>query len=315
MGNVSKKVSSNTILPTSGWSVKIRQDERPEIGRIVLEDSWYPDTKDHEKAIKTISQDAKTVLKNTCSHFPKGQKVKYLITCGGFIHFPWPDIDTDFDFTNPPSDVIEKLIGNAEKACDNILGARLKIALSKITRFITLGVDSCRDGLYSNNGPHIELVGVFDLEKNKYRWTGKSYPTTHQARYLVRMNLESHFMRLNGDMVMILGCHDLNLFSPRAHAVAGEARQKIMKSFYKLTKNYEPLTVLQHPHTTDTYRVWLQAFNKLRNDHPWIKRFASAGRYENPFGDIPRAEKCGGCEVILDKLKIGQSIDLILKRS
>ena len=64
------------------------------------------------------------------------------------------------------------------------------------------------------------MVAVIDTETGSIiRWTGKSYPMGRvQEQTLVHAPLESHLLTFNGAPMLILGCHDLNLFSERARA-------------------------------------------------------------------------------------------------
>jgi len=65
------------------------------------------------------------------------------------------------------------------------------------------------------------LFTFADLRSDALHFTGKSYPTTGQAKGLLRItNLETHFTDLNGQSALILGCHDLTIFSPRSNAKA-----------------------------------------------------------------------------------------------
>ena len=63
-----------------------------------------------------------------------------------------------------------------------------------------------------------ELVSVIDTEAGKViHWTGKSYPVSGmEERTLVQAPLKSHRLEFGGKRMLILGCHDLNLFSQRA---------------------------------------------------------------------------------------------------
>jgi len=92
--------------------------------------------------------------------------------------------------------------------------------LREVTDYITLGVDSYKEKISTTrnyiNQPHIELVFLVDLKNNKFYWTGKSYPASGQQNGLVRItDLKSHFLDLNVGKLMILGCHDLMMFSNR----------------------------------------------------------------------------------------------------
>ena len=90
--------------------------------------------------------------------------------------------------------------------------------LKKTADYFTIGID----GFNPTNCQLIELVGIFDLHKEKViHWTGKFYPTEGQKRDLIKINdLSTHFVELNNQRIVILGRHDLNVFSPRGQANA-----------------------------------------------------------------------------------------------
>ena len=130
------------------------------------------------------------------------------------------------------------------------------------TDYITIGIDSQKDKISLNNlsiqQPHVELVALIDLKTDKYYWTGKSYPTTGQENGLIRISdIGTHFIELPVGKVMILGCHDLNAFSPRGKVTTKKKwRKKIREEIINKTQEEKPKIVLHHPHTTDSSRIW-----------------------------------------------------------
>ena len=99
-----------------------------------------------------------------------------------------------------------------------------------ILRLLDAGVDSKKSEVsttYNTIGePHAELVCVFDLHQRTSRWTGKFYPTNQQEPTIVRYpDLKSHFIDFDYGPAMILGCHDLSVYSPgQARLAAGGNR-------------------------------------------------------------------------------------------
>ena len=82
---------------------------------------------------------------------------------------------------------------------------------------------------------------------------------------------------------MLLGCHDLTVYSPRGQAVAkpDSWRYKLGHEFRERAKTYQPDIVLQHPHNTDTPGTWRQAWSQLSNQLPSVKHYASGIKYYN----------------------------------
>ncbi|MEM3365394.1 MAG: hypothetical protein QXM93_03120, partial [Candidatus Methanomethyliaceae archaeon] len=56
------------------WKIRVIEDPSPICARIIIADQWNGD-----------GEDARKVLEKVLKNFPKGKKVKFLITCGGFI--------------------------------------------------------------------------------------------------------------------------------------------------------------------------------------------------------------------------------------
>lgn len=121
--------------------------------------------------------------------------------------------------------------------CNSLLNDDLVRKLRDCTHYLTMGVDS-EEEPGNQRRPHIELVILLDLERHEWYWTGKSYPTVGQEVGLVRITeLQTHFLDLEGETVMILGCHDLNIFSRRAQATTrNEWRSKISEDMLSLAK-------------------------------------------------------------------------------
>ncbi len=231
-------------------------------------------------------------------------RVKYLTTPGGFVHFRWPSV------LNPYSEEGFRLIvKEAIMAINQTLPPNLLEKLREITDYITLGIDS--ESVPGNlRRPHVELVTIVDVRTGKIDWTGKSYPIVEQERGLIRAPVDTHFKNLDGDSVLVLGCHDMNAFNPRAHATAKkQMRIATQRKFIDLVKAHKPQTVLHHPHTTDTSRIWLNGLNFLRRKLG-IKRYISAFRYYN--GDASPRERL---DVVLSNLRIGSTMDIILFKS
>ena len=257
----------NILEGASGrWEVEVREESNPSIARVIITGEWEGNP-----------IEAKQLLEDIYERWPEGRKVRFLITCGGFVQFDWPEFISWNDIgdnKNPSNDVVTKLVAKAEECAKSVLSEDLCNKLTELTDYITLGIDSFKEKISTTQNyisqPHIELVFLKDLRQDKLYWTGKSYPTPAQQNGLVRIaNLKTHFFDLDIEKVMILGCHDLSIFNPRSKNAKGW-RRKVNDDFKELAKKEGPIHVLQHPHTTVKRRAWLNAWSCLRKTLPSV---------------------------------------------
>lgn len=150
-------------------------------------------------------------------------KAMFAVTPGGFVVTPFPvRWKGARGWASRPGD-FQALVEDAEKAVGEVLTPRVLDAARGRAAYLTLGVDlNDRNGKRKmdrkSRGTHAELVAIVDLECGKpVRWTGKSYPVDWQERTLVQESkLESHLIECGNERVLVLGCHDLNMFGARA---------------------------------------------------------------------------------------------------
>jgi hypothetical protein len=288
--------------PQPQFNLRTNIDLNPSLARIIIADEWYEVDIDRSKLL----------LREICNAWPRRQKVNCLITCGGFLQFDWPDglsLSDIGDNKFPKEESINRLIAEAKKQCDLLIDDELKKELIACTEYITIGIDSFMDKeSTSETQPHVELVALINLKTRQYHWTGKSYPLTSQEKGLVRIkDLRTHFVDLPFGKVMILGCHDLNMFSPRGNAVVKAGwRKEIIHEMEQKVAEEKPKIVLQHPHTTDSPNIWTQAWNKLAKTTSTIEKYVSAGRYY--YRDGARSD----LDKVLIKTKRGSTIDFIV---
>ena len=97
-------------------------------------------------------------------------------------------------------------------------------------------------------------------------------------------------MKTADERVLILGCHDLNLFSPRARANQSPdgLRRARCDEMERKVARFRPTVVLQHPHSTDTPNIWRMPWLSLAREVPSIRVWASGIGYHR-FGSKPRA--------------------------
>ena len=249
--------------------------------------------------------------------WPHDLKVDCLVTCGGFLRFDWPtSFPAVHSYLRPERAAVDALLREAQCACDSLLDYELAARLAQRVRYLTIGVDSPLQNKITTTQnriavPHVELVCVVDIhvQPPRYYWTGKSYPTCAQADKLVRIeNVKTHFLNLEIGKVMVLGCHDLTVFNPRAQANAKGWRKDTQDQFQRTARRGCPTIVLHHPHTTVKKRTWLSAWRQLRRNLPSVAEFLGAGRYQE---DDRARDKWDDLRAVLNSTKLGPTVDLI----
>lgn len=249
--------------------------------------------------------------------WPRGKRVEFLVTCGGFVQFDWPkDITMDDvkDSWNPDRKVQNVLIREAERCARLVLTKPIINRLKKITDCITLGVDTRKDKISMSATPigklHAELVLLFDVKNDRCYWTGKSYPTPGQQKSLIRITDHgSHFVNLNGQKILLLGCHDLNIFNNRNLGGTSARRLKIKNEIRSCAARWKPTIVLHHPHSTVKVKTWSNGWSYIKRSFPSVELFAGAGCFYEPtrmkanYDDLKK---------VLSSTKLGSSIDFVV---
>ena len=292
------------------WQIELAGSPNPTIGRIIIKGPW-----------KGNPDEAEKVLNDVYTKWPKGQRVKFLITCGGFIQFEWPKgiiWEQVGDNRNPNNAAVDAIIKEAEKCAMQVLSSGSGEKLREITDYITLGIDSYKEKISMTQSYiselHIETVFLVDLKTNRFYWTGKSYPTAGQQDGLVRIvNLRTHFVKLNGiGKVMVLGCHDLTMFNNRNRGNTGRWRRDIKEKFRQLAEEEKPVIVLHHPHTTVKTATWRNGWSMIRKVLLSVQEYAGAGRYYEPPEDRDESDYSPLNEV-LEATRKGSTIDIVIK--
>jgi len=231
--------------------------------------------------------------------WPDGLRVKFLVTPGGFVRAPFPakwSGGVGWGSSRADLEVLKTYAKNA--LARTVTDRVVKAARGKVD-VVTVGIDLVRD----DRPEHAELVAVYDLKTRRVFWIGKSYPTGSQERHLVQVtDLNTHILRLAGERVLVLGCHDLNMFSPRAWANQGKhgLRQQRCSKMRSLARDFKPTIVLQHPHTTDHPSIWRTSWVGVLRELPKVKSWASGIGYHRwrerprkPLGDVLAATHGG----------------------
>ena len=181
----------------------------------------------------------------------------------------------------------------------------MRDCLAKITDYFSVGIDTEKMKISSTDNyireDHAELVYLINLKSGEIHFTGKSYPTPNQQKGLLRItDLPSHFVNIDGEKAMVLGCHDLTIFNPRSDATASGWRLETKQEFKELAKQNTPSVVLHHPHTTVKRMTWLHAWNGLLAHLPSVRSYVGTGCYSfrdkngsnrDPLDDVLNATK------------------------
>lgn len=237
---------------------------------------------DHQPVLGNAT--AKGILDEVLRKWPRGLSAKYVITSGGFLSLHWPKAVEVKDPRDPSSKAVSALFQAGEMVCRRFLTPHLRRKLKAITDFVTFGVDP----FYPSRESYVrcvQLVCMYDLSSDRVWVTGKSYPTAGEQAKLVCVNrLETHKARIAGDRVLLLGCHDLNMFSNRALKNASPRgwRAAQMTNMRTVASDFAPNVVLQHPHTTSSPHNWATALGGLKavlESNRDNLTFASAGRW------------------------------------
>lgn len=242
---------------------------------------------------------AERMLLAAFKKWPKGVKTKFAITPGGFVTGRWPERTTIPLGWDSRGRDLARLTREAELWLEDVATPRVFDAAEGRTDVLTIGIDL--DG--GPNGAHAELVAVYDVSARQFvRWTGKSYPTGDQEHTLYHLtDLDSHLIKLAGERVLVLGCHDLMMYDPRGQANTTQGSQKHQRShtMHALVTRFKPTVVLQHPHSTYSPAIWRNAWAKLRRDTPTVRTWGSgiahysgrADKKPRPLGKVLAATK------------------------
>jgi hypothetical protein len=210
---------------------------------------------------------AHQMMLQTFEAWPSGSAADFLITPGGYLGAETPrDISRKRGWDSVTSD-FPKLTDAAMAVARQVVSSEVLRAAAGRCRYLTLGIDLALGIDLESNAGHAELIGIFSLEDGSVvGWTGKSYPTSGQEKELIQIvDLQTHFLKAGEHRVLVLGCHDLNVFSPRGHAKLkpyGPRRER-SDAIWKMVTEFRPTAVLHHPHFTDTPKSWQAAWKGL----------------------------------------------------
>ncbi len=238
-------------------------------------------------------------------------KVRYLMMPGGFLTFKFKKYNNHISLKN---DSYINIIDNLKKEAQNRVLEFLLNLNTDIFQFcevLSIGVDGSND-----YGDTVELVAFIYHNNVKlvFNWTGKSYPTEAEKKHLIRVkDLGTHILRYKDDTIAVLGCHDLNVYSPRAIGKYKDDsivtdKSIINKEYRRRIERNDVNVVLQHPHTADTKTIWENAWNKLLSSNKSVNTYSSGICFYN--NDKPVR---GNLNDVLESTASNDVLDIHLK--
>lgn len=279
--------------------VKVFDEPGARVARVVLTGSLA-------RAWRSMSnpESARVILQKVVEAWPQGHPVDYLITFGGFQRFKWPlPVVGSHDGISWSS--MAALASAEAKKC---LEGAITNALAGHVKYITIGIDSSSVE-HDHSKPEVELVGLFSIDGTEEQWTGKSKPVPAQMVGLMKAPLETHFQTVGNEHIVVLGCHDLNLFSGRAYTNSSPRKKTDLGAFRRKLTEWSPTVVLQHPHTTDSNRTWLAGWSGVRTLSGKSLHTATGGVcYKGSDGKPPRSPLSS----VLLATRFGPTLDFVL---
>ena len=283
-----------------------RGDGHVLVGRIVVDGAPARTNRDGSNVAG-----ARRMLLKALRRWTREDKAAFAVTPGGFVQAPFPEnYGGRRGWRSRPEDFRE-LVAWAEGTVDELLTPEVIVAARSAADYLTLGVDLNNDRwkgeLLRIRGLAAELVAVVDTATGKVEhWTGKSYPTPSQERMLVREpDLGSHRFECPHGRVLVLGCHDLNMFSNRSRSKLKPEtpRHRCWHAMNRLAKEFAPTVILQHPHSTDSRQIWSGGWSGARRllplgvdgrEHVWASGIAYYHRIE-PRQDLRKVLDSTAC--------------------
>lgn len=199
---------------------------------------------------------ARDLLTDGLCQWPSGVRAKFLLLPGGFASVPWPRSWSGCTGWDSDVNDFEILKRHIEPCIAALVSTRVRRAARGNAHAIVFGIDAGPD---ANTGALAELAVVYNLANSTWHVTGKSFPRGDQRRVVRIPDLTSHFVEALDERVLVLGCHDLNIFSPR-----GRSQQRpdgrlaaLRREMDREIKRFAPTVALQLPHGTDTPRTWI----------------------------------------------------------
>jgi hypothetical protein len=220
--------------------------------------------------------------------WPRNFQSTFLLMPGGFISVDWPvKWSGRFGWASRVTDA-DLLIERAAEAVVQMMSDDLRRRMADRVEVVAIGIDFVPD---KATKAYAEIVALYDIKTRAVTFTGKSFPRSDQRTLVRVVDLSTHFMSIGGEHVLALGCHDLNIFSPRGRGVQKPdgPLQKLRKEMDERVRRFQPTVVLQLPHGTDTPNTWCAAWRALTANCMSIRAWASGISYFRMDESAPRA--------------------------
>ncbi len=255
---------------------------------------------------------AEQALLRAFQQWPRGVRARFAITPGGFVEEQWPsDLQIPVSWQSRRQD-LGRVTAIAERCLKRVVTDRVWKAARGHVDVLTVGIDVWA----GPNNAIAELVAVYNVQARQLvRWTGKSYPTPAQVNNLFQVtDLDSHFLELAGERVLVLGCHDLAMYDPRGQANASKGGEKKRRSrdFHQRAARFCPTVVLQHPHSTDSVKTWRNSWKRLRDELPSVRSWGAGIAHYREGAGRPVRDRL---EDVLAATASGDVQDIVLKPS
>lgn len=234
----------------------------------------------------------RALLIHALRHWPEGVFAKFLLLPGGFVCRGFANGWSGGWGWDSGEDALPRLRHEIADTVGELVNDEVRgLARRKVSAH-AFGIDIGPD---EYTGALAELAVIYDVGLNEWHLTGKSLPRGDQ-RHVVRVSdLGSHFIRVAGERVLVLGCHDLNIFSPRGRSTQRPRGHlaSLRREMDTALSEFSPTVALQLPHGTDTPRTWTSAWNALGAKtrlRAWASAIAyyraGAGAVRASFGDV-----------------------------
>ena len=249
------------------------------IARIIVTDSEFRNN-------RQLFQDFIAASKNLLTN---GDKHQFILLPAGFLKFSINDDITSISLSEPQEATkkqqwnteIEALKVQALAEFYNSFDTEMLKELKSVAHYLVIGIDS--NVTQNSKDIRIQLVLVYDLQnETPLHWTGKSYPQKKEMDCLIKMPIDTHFIKdkIGGKRITVFGCHDLSIFNPRhqRHFSPFEDERKNVKrkdntaagkikcEFIDATLDFSPDIMLQLPHSEGTWAAKWSTLNK------WLRR-------------------------------------------
>ena len=240
-------------------------------------------------------------------HLPKGEKHQFVLLPAGFLTFASKDL-IGVPISEPQEktakqkwdEKVEAIKDQALTKFHHAFDDKMLQELKSVAKYLAIGIN----GKVAPDSKEIliQLVLVYDLQTGRpLHWTGKTYPNQKEKDYLIKMPIDTHFIkdRIGGKRIAVFWCHDLSIFNPRhqrhfstfdderknAKRKENTAAGKIKCQFIDATLDFSPEIMLQLPHTEGTWAAKWTTLNKWlqRKKNKELQHFAT-GLKKNPKG-------------------------------